>query len=293
MSNSIPNIYIQTFERNLRHLAQQEITRLRPYVTERGTGGINHNWERVNSKEASIKVTRAQPTPIADFDFSRRTSVAKTYDIGEFVEQEDQVQAAVQLNSNLTMGMGYAMRRAYDDEIITALGGDALDGTGANVPFDANQVVGDGTGEISFDLVTQVQEKFLENDIPTDMAKCFVVGPKQIRRLMQLTEQTSSDYVRTEALQKLGQLTSTGICPMWMGFTWIMSTRLQAPAANELDCFAFTKRGIGLQINKDITANIAQDPSRSFGWSLYAHSVFGAVRVEDEHVVKLHVSDPA
>lgn len=288
MSATINNVYIQTFERNLRQLAQQEITRLRPFVITRAVGGINHNWERLASEEASIKTSRAQPTPIADFEFSRRVSVAKTYDIGELVEQEDQVQAAVQLNSNLTMAMGFAMRRAFDTEIITQLGGDALDGTGAPVVFPPAQVVGDGTAPISFDMVTEVQEKFLENDITPDIGKCFVVGPTQIRKLMQLTEQTSSDYVQREALQRLS---ATGIVIGWMGFTWICSTLLQAPDTDELDCFAFTPRGLGLQINKDITANIAQDPSRSFAWSLYAHSVFGAVRVEDEHVVKVHVAD--
>lgn len=288
MSTSIDKVYIQTFERNLRHLAQQEITRLRPFVTERGTNGINHNWERVNSKEASLKTTRAQSTPVADFDFSRRVSVAKTYDIGELVEQEDPVQALVDLNGNLTMGMAYAMRRAFDDEIITALGGDALDGDGALVPFNAAQRVGTGAAEISFDLITEVQEKFMDNDIMPDVKKVFVIGPAQVRKLMQLTENTSKDYVRSG----LDQLSSTGVALGWMGFDWIVSTRLQAPAAGQLDCYAFTRRGVGLQVNKDITADIAKDPSRSFAWSLYCHAVFGAVRVEDEHVVQLRIAEP-
>lgn len=289
MSTTIDKVYIQTFERNLRHLAQQEMTRLRPYVTERSSGGINHNWERMGSKEASLKTTRAQATPVADFVFSRRVSIAKTYDIGELVEQEDPVQALVDLNGNLTQGMAYAMRRAYDDEIIAALGGDALDGDGAAVPFDGvNQRVGDGTGAISFDLITEVQEKFMDNDIMPDVRKCIVVGPQQVRTLMQLTEQNSKDYVRTG----LDQLSSTGIAIGWLGFDWVVSTRLLAPAGGQLDCYAFTPRGIGLQINKDISADIAKDPSRSFAWSLYCHAVFGATRVEDEHVVQLRIANP-
>lgn len=287
MSTSIDNVFIQTFERNLRQLAQQEITRLRPFVTERGVNGINHNWERVNSKEAAIKTSRAQATPVADFDFSRRVSIAKTYDIGELVENEDQVQAIVDLNGNLVMGMGYAMRRAFDTEIITQLGGASLDGDGVAVPYLAGQVVGDGTAPMSFDIVTKVQQKFMENNITPDEPKCFVVGPVQIRQLMNTTEATSHDYVR----QKLDELSSTGIVPNWMGFKWIMSTLLTAPSVGELDCFAFTKRGIGFQLNKDITANVQQDPSRSYAWSLYVYSVFGATRVEDEHVVKVHVLD--
>ena len=80
-----------------------------------------------------------------------------------------------------------AMRRATDDIIIAAATGTALDGGGGSNAFPAGQVVGDGTGEISFDMVTEVQEKFMANDIDPDVPKCFVVGPKQVRRLMQLT----------------------------------------------------------------------------------------------------------
>jgi len=285
MSTTIDKVYIQTFERNLRFLAQQMVNRLRPYVTERGVDGINHNWERLGSKEASLKTTRAQPTPVADFVFSRRVSMAKTWDIGELVEQEDPTQALVDLNGGLTQSMGYAMKRAFDREIIAALGGTALDGDGVANPFPPSQLIGTGVAPISFDLVTQVQEKFMNNNIMPDEDKVFVVSPLQVRQLMQTTEATSDDYVRG----KLDQLSSTGITPNWMGFNWICSTLLDSGGAGTLNNYAFTRRGIGLQINKDISAFIQQDPSRSFAWSLYCMSVFGAVRVEDEHVVKINV----
>lgn len=289
MSTTIDKVYIQTFERNLRHLAQQEVNRLRPYVTERGVNGVNHNWERVGSKEASIKSTRAQATPVADFVFSRRVSLAKTYDIGELVEQEDPTQALVDLNGNLTMAMGYAMKRAFDDEIIRAMGSDTdVDGDGTPQVFPAGQKIGDGLAPISFDLVTQCQEKFMENNIMPDIPKVFVVGPVQIRQLMNTTEATSSDYIRG----KLNQLSSTGIVPNWMGFNWVCSTLLNDGGdAGTKKCYAFTRRAIGLQVNKDITADIAKDPSRSFAWSLYCFAVFGATRVEDEQIIELDVLD--
>jgi hypothetical protein len=285
MSATIDKIYVQTFERNLRFLAQQEAARLRPYVTERGVDGINHNWERLGSKEATQKTTRAQATPVADFVFSRRVSLAKTWNIGELVENEDPSQALVDINSGLTQSMGYAMKRSYDNAIIAALGGASLDGDGNAVAYTAGQLIGTGVAPISFDIVTQVQEKFMNNNIMPDVPKVYVVGPVQIRQLMQTTEATSSDYVR----QKLDQLSATGIVPNWMGFTWICSTLLDSSGSGKLYNYAFTKRGIGLQINKDITAFIERDPSRSYAWSLYCAATFGATRVEDEHVVKIDV----
>ena len=288
MSTTIPAIYIQTFEKNLRFLAQQETNRLRPYVTERGTSGINHNWERLGSKEASIKTTRAQATPVADFVFSRRVSLAKTYDIGELVEQEDPSQALVDINGGLTQSMGFAMRRAFDTEIIRAAFSDTdVDGDGTPQVFPAGQIVGNGTAPISFDLVTQVQEKFMSNNIMPEVPKVMVVNAVQIRQLMNTTEATSGDYVRQKALS---ELSSFGITIGWMGFTWICSTLLtDGGDVGTMKCMAYTSRAIGLQINKDISAFIQQDPSRSYAWSLYCMATFGATRVEDEHIVQLDV----
>ena len=287
MTNSISNVYIETFENNVRQLAQQSISRLRPYVTERGTNGEKHNWERLTAGTATLKTGVRQATPFQDLPWSRRVSTASTYDAGETTEQEDPVQMLIDPNSNIALNLAMSMRRAVDDVLITAAGGAATDGDGSAVAFPAGQVVGDGTAPISFDNVTEVLEVFMSNDIENDVPKVAIVGPTQVRKLMQLTENTSKDYVRTG----LDQLSTTGMVPNWLGFTWIMSTRLNIPTATELDCLFFTRRAIGLQFNKDITARIAEDPSISFAWRIYCHMTLGAVRVEDEHIVKLHVSD--
>jgi hypothetical protein len=294
MAVSISNVYIETFENNVRHLAQQSITRLRPYVSEKSTNGEKHNWEtldfagQASSGAATIKATTGRiATPFEDLPWARRVSSAVTYHIGETSEQEDPVQMLVDPNSNIASSLGAAMRRTVDDVIIAACTGASLDGAGATPALPAGQTVGDGTAAISFDMVTEVLETFMSADIENDVPKIFVVGPTQVRKLMQLTENTSKDYVR----RGLDQLSTTGMVPNWMGFTWIMSTRLLAPAGGELSCLAFTKRAIGLQINKDITVRVAEDPSISFAWRIYCHMTLGAIRVEDAHIVEAHVLD--
>ena len=286
--NTIANVYVQTFENNVRHLAQQSQTKLRGKVQERSVHSENHNWERLGIVEAEDKTTRLQPTPSQDVPWSRRVSLAGTFNAADSTEQEDPVQMLVDPNSNLTRALAMAMKRKTDDIIIEAATSDALDGEGANIPLPAEQTIGDGTDPISFDFITEVQERFMENDIDPDMPKCAVVGPTQVRKLMQLTEQTSADYVNRQALQTLN---ASGIVPNWMGFLWIMSTRLLEPSPGEKSCLFFTDRAIGLQVNKDITARVAEDPSVSFAWRIYLHATMGAVRVEDEQIVHLHVAD--
>mgnify|MGYP000040814929 CR=1 FL=1 len=288
MAITITAAYVQTFERTVRQLAQQSETRLRQFVMEKGVSSEKHNWDRLGKGDFATKATARTATPATDSPWSRRVSIPTTKHDGDTVEPEDIVQMLIDPKSSVAEKQGMGAKRAVDDYIIAAATGDSMDGDGNAVTFPSGQKIGDGTAPISFDFVTAVQEKFMKNDIDPSIPKCFVVGPTQVRKLMQLTEQTSSDYVQREALQRLN---ATGIVPMWMGFTWVMSTRLLIPAGGQLSCLAFTKRAIGLQVNKDIWSRVAEDPSISFAWRIYSALTMGAVRVEDEQIVHVHVKD--
>ena len=54
-----------------------------------------------------------------------------------------------------------------------------------------------------------------------------------------------------------------------------------------------TKWALGMQINEDIQTEIAKDPSASFDWRIYTHWTGGAVRAEDQQIVRVKVSEPA
>lgn len=285
MAISISNVYVQSFENIVRHLAQQSESRLRMTVIERAVSSEKHNWETMGQNAATEKTTARVATPENDSAWDRRVSVAKTYHVGDSTEQEDPVQMLVDPNSNIAYSLGMAMKRAQDDDTIAACTGTALDGAGAAIPFPAGQVVGDGTGVFSFDGVTEVYEKFMENDIDPSETKYMVVGPVQLRKMQQLTEYTSSDYMNIKALA------TNGFVKAWMGFDWIVSTRLLAPAGGEISCLAYTKRAMGFQMNRDITARVQEDPSISFAWRIYCHGTWGTVRVEDEQIVHWHLLD--
>lgn len=284
MAITIDKVYIQTFERNVRHLAQQADTRLRRFVTEKATDGQKHNWERLGSGEASLKAAARVATPTSDLPWSRRVSLAQTYHMGETVEQEDVVQMLIDPNSNVSAAIANGMKRKIDDILIAAATGTALNGDGTTSTFPAGQVVGDGTGVISIDNILEVQEKFYKNDIDPDESKVMVISPTVQRKLMSLMEVTSGDYQNSKAL-------ATGMLPNWMGFDWVVSNRLLVPVAGQISCLAFTKRALGFQVNRDITAKVAEDPSLSFAWRIYAAMTMGAVRTEDEHIVHLRVKN--
>jgi hypothetical protein len=285
MAITIDSAFIEEYEDNVRHLAQQMETRLRPHVYEVSSGGESYNFERLLATSAVEKVARRVATVYQDDTWSRRVAQPKTFNHTMTIEHEDRVQMLVNPDSNYAYNQAMAMNREMDNLIIAACSGTALDGDGTPVALPASQIIGDGLSPISFDLLTASQEQFMKDEIMPDEMKVMIVGPTQVRKLMQLTEQTSADYVQVQALQRYG------IVPNWMGYYWIVSNLLEAPAGGELYCLSFTKRGLGLAVNQDTFTRIGENPSFSYMWQVFSQWTMGAVRVEDEHVQLIHVAD--
>ena len=288
MAITIDNAFIEEYRDLVVHLSQQSVNRLRPYVTEVSSRGVAYNFDRLAATEAAQKTGRRVDTPYIDDTWSRRVAAPTTWNHTLTIEHEDKVQMLIDPESAYAENQAMAMRRQWDRLLVTAATGTALDADDGAQTFPAGQVVGDGTTVISFDMVTEVQEIFMANNIDMDVPKVMVVGPTQVRKLLQLTEQTSSDFVQREALQRLS---SSGIVPNWMGFTWLVSTLLDVPSATELSCLAFTKRALGLAINQDVFVRIGENPAKSYMIQVYAQFTGGAVRIEDEHIVHMHVKD--
>lgn len=295
MALTISNAYIETFENNVRHLSQQMRSKLRGAVTEVNKQAEKHNWDRLAASAARLKSSARLVSPaggngsgaVGSTDglvWSRRNTLIKTYDTGEVIEPENVVQMLIDPKNASTQNLVMNMQRQIDDIIIAAATGPAATGDGNTVNFPAGQVVGNGTGEIDIDTILQVAELYDSNDVDPDERRVFVIGPKQKRKLMNLVQVTSSDFQAVQAL-------STGYLPNFLGFDWIVSNRLNSPATGEIDCLSFTPKGIGLHVAGDIASRVAERADMSFAWQIYLMMHMDAVRVEDEHVVKIHLAD--
>lgn len=281
MAISLNKLYVKTFERIVRHLAQQTDARLRPWVQERSETGSTRNWPRMAAQSLSSKATTGRiATPANDSTWTNRVSVVATYHGGDTSEQEDINQLLIDPNSNIAQALGAAARRQTDDIIIAAATGAALDEASGSNAFPTGQIFGDYSTELDFLAVTTIAQMFLAKDIPPDEKKVAVIGPKQAQKLLHLVQATQSFYVG-----QVLALISNGFISNWMGFDWVLSNRLTKPADGQIDCLFFTRKAIGLQVSKDIWARVAEDPSVSFAWRIYTALTMGAVRVEDEHIV--------
>lgn len=285
MAVSISKLAVKSFERTVRHLAQQTESRLRPYAQERNETGSTRNWPRMAAQSMAAKIGPRSPTPANDSAWSNRVSVVATYDGGDTTEVEDINTLLVDPNSNIARALGSAARRQVDDVLIAAAGGTALDEAAGSNVFPAGQKIGDYSTEIDFKFVTDCFELFLSHDISPDTRKVFVVGPKQAQKLLHLVQATQSFYVGNAL-----SLISNGFIHNWMGFDWVLSTRLLG-TPGQRQCFAMTDMAMGLQVSKDIWVQVAQDPSISFATRIYTAMTLGAVRVEDEHIVMACTKD--
>jgi hypothetical protein len=298
---TIPQVFVDGFRDILIHESQQKYSKLRDTVDYFSPEAETGNWDRLAPGEMSDFTRAAGGTATVETGrvWSRRIAIPARYDDGELTEVEDPSKMIIDPNSNLVRSMAMAAGRKYDDVILTALLGGALnsvrDQAGGNVPttvtLGAGETVGDGTTAISFDLVSQAQKIFMDNDIDPETPKVMVVGPRQIQELMNLTENTSSDYVRAQQLQQYG------MAPNWMGFDWIASTRLSAangahPATDQRYCVAYVRQeACGLHVPMDMTTFVERDPSQSYAWRPYCTMDLGAVRLQESCVVRLHVKD--
>lgn len=291
MANTLTNAYIKTFESVVRFLAQQKGSKLMPYCQKRsGNLGESHSWSRVGIIEAITKAGRAVDTPIQNTPFSTRIASPATKHAGDLVEPEDIVQMLINPTSAINTALGYAMGRAYDDQIIAAATGTALDSGGNANALPATQNATPGTsggpvptgtpGNLTLSSIASINSVFLNNNIDPETPKIAVVGPGQVQQLIQIDKATSEFFVKAKALEEHGYVTN------WMGYNWICSTRLTVPTAGQTSCLFFSDQAMGYMSDKDIWAEVTQRADKSYAWQVYTAFTGGSVRVEDEHMVR-------
>lgn len=285
MTITITKAHIATFDDNVRHLAQQMQSKLRPYVEVVNKESKSHTFNRIGELAASAKSAARTTTPQSDSPWSGRMTATSTYHIGDTFEPEDMAQMLVNPQAPIAKTLAAGMERKVDDILIADALGTALDDAGSNVTYTTAQTIGDGSAEISIDGILQVDELFFDNDVEADVKKCFVIGPKQRRKLLQLLEMTSSDFQRDRAAL------ATGFLPNFLGYDFLVSTRLNVPSSGELDCIVLAEGGMGLHIAKDIWTRVSERPDQSYNTQLYAAMSIDSVRIQDELVVRYHVAD--
>ena len=286
MSSQITTAFVQQYSNNVQMLSQQKGSLLRNSVDAETIVGKHAFFEQVGSAVAQKRVSRHSDTPQIDTPHARRRVSMVDYEYADLIDKQDQVRTLIDPTSSYAQAAAFALGRAMDDEIISAVSGNAFAGeTGSTtVALGAGQKITEaGTDGLTIAKLRNAKEKFDSASVDPSIPRYIVVGPKQISDLLGTTQVTSSDFNTVKALAN-GEITS------FLGFNFITSNRLSI-ASNKRLCLAFAMDGIKLALGQDIMTRIDERSDKGYATQVYVCMTMGATRMEEEKVVTIEAHE--
>ena len=194
---------------------------LRNTVDAETVVGKNAFFEQVGVATAVKRVSRHGDTPQIDTPHSRRRVSMVDYEYADLIDKQDQVRTLIDPTSSYAQAAAFALGRAMDDEIISAISGNAFSGeTGSTTVAlpSAQKITESGTDGLTIAKLRQAKEKFDSASVDPSIPRYIVVGPKQISDLLGTTQVTSSDFNTVKAL-------ANGEISTFLGFNFITSNQ--------------------------------------------------------------------
>ena len=286
MSSQITTAFVQQYSNNVQMLSQQKGSLLRNTVDSETVQAKNAFFEQVGVATAVKRVSRHGDTPQIDTPHARRRVSMVDYEYADLIDKQDQVRTLIDPTSSYAQAAAFALGRAMDDEIISAISGNAFSGeTGSTTVAlpSAQKITESGTDGLTIAKLRSAKEKFDSASVDPSIPRYIVVGPKQISDLLGTTQVTSSDFNTVKALAN-GEITS------FLGFNFITSNRLSIASSKRL-CLAFAMDGIKLALGQDIMTRIDERSDKGYATQVYVCMTMGATRMEEEKVVTVEAHE--
>ncbi len=286
MSSQITTSFVEQYSSNVSMLSQQMGSKLRSSVDVEKVTGKNAFFDQVGVTAAQLRTSRHGDTPQIDTPHSRRRLSLADYEWADLVDDVDKVRMLVDPTSSYARAAAAAMNRAMDDVIITAFNASAstgvAGGTSTALPSGQKTATSDQSDGLTIAKLLAAKKILDDNDVDPSLKRYIVCGPQQVSDLLGTTQVTSSDYNVVRAL-------ATGAINSYLGFEFIMSTRLNKDATYTSDrlVFAYTEDAIKLGIGSDIAAKISERADKSYSTQVYYGMSLGAVRMEEDKVVQI------
>ena len=286
MSSTITEAFVQQYSNNVQMLSQQKGSLLRGVVDVESVVGKHAYFERIGQVSAQKRVSRHSDTPQIDTPHSRRRVSMSDYEFADLIDQQDRVRTVIDPTSQYALAAAYAMGRSMDDEIISAVAGDAFGGeTGSTtIALPAGQKITEsGTDGLTIAKLRSAKEIMDSQSIDPSIPRTIVISPKQVTDLLGTTEVTSSDFNTVKAL-------ANGEINTFLGFNFIVSNRLTSSNSKRL-CLAFTNDAVKLALGKDVMTRIDERSDKGYSTQVYVCMTMGATRLEDEKVVTIQAHE--
>ena len=209
------------------------------------------------------------------------------YNWADLIDNPDRIRLLADPEGSYAINAAYALGRAQDEEIITALTGNAYsmdeDDAATAVALPAGQKVAVATAGLTKAKLLSALEILRGNNVDLDdpMNRMFMaISAKQLTDLLNTTEVVSADYNTVKALVE-------GTVDSWMGITFIHSEKLNSTGSTTRLCPLWCMSGMGLAVGEEITVRIGERADKSYSTQVYLEQAIGATRIEDEKVVEI------
>lgn len=271
-------IYGQAYSQNIMQLAQQKYSKLMGTVyMKENVVGKTFFQDQIGAWSMEIKGSRNTQTPNNDPTLARRRGTMVDYHDNRLLDRGDELKTISDPRSAYTIAAAQSLGRKIDEVIITTAINSADTGeTGSIVVTQGNIILGTAS---SMTLARIVAVKAQLDNQDVDMEdRYFVITPAALDNLLNTTAATSSDYNSVKALVR-------GEIDTWMGFKWIMSTRIAAVSSSTLIGVAYQKYGLCMALATSPMVRTDERTDLSYSWQVYYELNIGCVRLEEARVV--------
>lgn len=294
MSQNVLTHFVQQYTTNVQLLLQQKGSKLRGTVMEgKHTGKAAVPVDQFGAVTARKRTTRYAPLTPANTPTDRRWVYPVDYDWNDLIDNADKLRMLIDPQSHYVTDALYAMGRAMDDEIISALFGDAKTGEagGTTTSFlSGNQVaVNFGAGAACGLTVAKLKEArrlLMANEVDFDTETPYIaVTAKQDYDLLQEAQVVNMDY-NTRPVLVDGRIQS------FLGFKFIDIQRLSLDGSSYRRIPVWVKSGMHLGMWEDVKTDVRQRGDlEGLPWQVYAYGTFGATRLEEKKIVEIKCSE--
>lgn len=284
MAFEIPEHFHKQFTTNFELLLQQKMPVMMEGVEMRSySGEAAQVVKQFGEVEFSEKLARHGDTTFDEIEHRQRWMFPTDYTLALPIDKEDELRMLNSPQSPYVEAMRAAWARKWNDTLRDAALGDSQTGkNGATVTaFDtANQQIAAGGSGLTISKLREAQEILLNNDVDPSTPRFLAITPKQLTDLLESTEVTSSDFNTVKALVN-GEVNS------FLGFKFILNTRLGVDGASARRCIAWCMGGIVGGTWNGLETRIDERPDKEYLTQIFMRGTIGATRTQEEKVVEV------
>jgi hypothetical protein len=311
--NGIDTAFVNQYGKTLDLVAETKGGKFTGMSLEGTVTGEDAYYDQLGSVFATAVVDSGSDTdsPSDSISHLRRKLDLTNYEVGLLLDRFDKVQTLINPESEYVMRQVSSLMRKKDIEFIKGALGTASTGKAGAGSADlasTNKILQANAG-LTINKIREARAILQKNGVDLDdpLNEAYLaVTPTQIEDLLGNTEATSADFMNVKALVSGGidtfygfKIVVSNLLPFVAtntnvaNLTWSAS---DVPAVSSTDDnvranFAWVKSGIRTGVGINIETDVAKRADKRFNYYAYSAMRCGSVRMEEDKVVQIQVSE--